>query len=43
VRGDVPVDSKASVVTSSISSPVGSVSWIQSVGGARRGRVCVHI
>jgi hypothetical protein len=43
VRGDVPVDSEASVMTSSISSPVGSVFWTHSVGGARRGRVYVHI
>jgi hypothetical protein len=38
VGGDVPVDSEAPVVTSSISRPDLPA---QSFGGAHRGRVCV--
>jgi len=40
VVGDVPVDSKASVVTSSISRFAGPTRFF---GGAHRGRVCVCV
>ena len=39
VVGDVPVDSKTRVVTSSISRIAGPTQFF---GGAHRGRVCVH-
>ena len=38
----VPDDIVVLVVTSSISIPVGSVSWMEYLGGARRGSVCVR-
>jgi hypothetical protein len=40
--GYVTIDREASVLTSSILRPAGSVSWILSLGGTHKDSVCVH-